>query len=146
MENQHYARIKIFQSGGGAEFTSNCFQAHLRNSGIHHQLSCSYTPAQNGRAERKTPSRDPGCPTISCMIGASRVDRALLDLGASLNLLPHSVYQKLGLGQLKPTPMTLQLADRSVKVPRGVVENVLIQVDKFYFPIDFIVIDTEPIA
>lgn len=80
------------------------------------------------------------------MIGASRVDQALLDLGASVNLLPHSIYQKLGLGQLKPTPMTLQLADCSDKVPRGVVEDVLIQVDKFYFPVDFVVIDTEPVA
>lgn len=95
---------------------------------------------------KETPSRDPDCPTISCMVGASRVDRTLLNLGASVNLLPHSVYEKLGLGQLKPTPMTLQLADRSVKVPRGVVEDVLIQVNKFYFSVDFIVIDTEPVA
>ena len=53
VENQHSARIKIFQSDGGAEFTSNYFKAHLRTSGIHHQLSCPYTPAQNGRAKRK---------------------------------------------------------------------------------------------
>ena len=53
VENQHSARIKIFQSDGGAEFTSNCFKTHLHTSGIHHQLSCPYSPAQNGRAERK---------------------------------------------------------------------------------------------
>lgn len=53
VENQHSARIKIFGSDGGAEFTSNCFQAHLRNSRIHHQLSCPYTPAQDGRTEGK---------------------------------------------------------------------------------------------
>jgi hypothetical protein len=52
---------------------------------------------------------------------------------------------QLGLGELKPTSMTLQLADRSVKVPRGIVEDVLIKVDKFYFPMDFIVLDTEPV-
>jgi hypothetical protein len=46
---------------------------------------------------------------------------------------------------LKPTSMTLQLADRSVKIPRGIVEDVLIKVDKFYFPVDFIVLDTEPV-
>jgi hypothetical protein len=68
-----------------------------------------------------------------------------LDLGASVNLLPYSVYLQLGLGELKPTTMTLQLADRSVKVPRGIVEDVLIKVDKFYFPVDFIVLDTEPV-
>jgi hypothetical protein len=68
-----------------------------------------------------------------------------LDLIASVNFLPYSVYLQLGLGELKPTTMTLQLADRSVKVPRGIVEDVLIKVDKFYFPVDFIVLDTEPV-
>jgi hypothetical protein len=89
--------------------------------------------------------KDPGCPTIACMIGVSQIERALLDLGASVNLLPYSIYVQLGLGELKLTSMTLQLADRSVKVPRGVVEDVLIKVDKFYFPVDFIVLDTEPV-
>ena len=59
-------------------------------------------------------------------------------------MLPYSVYQQLGLGELRPTRITLQLADRSIRVPRGMVEDVLIQVDKFYFPVDFIVIDTQP--
>jgi hypothetical protein len=89
--------------------------------------------------------KDPGCPTISCTIGVSHIEKALLDLGASVNLLPYSVYLQLGLGELKPTSMTLQLADRSVKIPRGIVEDVLIKVDKFYFPMDFIVLDTEPV-
>jgi hypothetical protein len=89
--------------------------------------------------------KDPGCPTIACMIGESQINRALLDLGASVNLLPYSVYLKLGLGELKPTTVTLQLADRSLKRPRGILEDVLIKVDKFYFPVDFIVIDTESV-
>jgi hypothetical protein len=58
--------------------------------------------------------KDPGCPTITCMIGVSQIKQALLDLGASVNLLPYSVYMQLELGKLKPTSMTLQLADRSV--------------------------------
>jgi hypothetical protein len=62
-----------------------------------------------------------------------------------VNLLPYSVYLQLGLGELKPTSMTLELADQSVKTPRGIVEDVLIKVDKFYFPVDFIVLDTKPI-
>ncbi|RVW64368.1 Retrovirus-related Pol polyprotein from transposon 297 [Vitis vinifera] len=63
--------------------------------------------------------KDPGCPTISVMIGGKVVEKALLDLGASVNLLPYSVYKQLGLGELKPTSITLSLADRSVKIPRG---------------------------
>jgi hypothetical protein len=89
--------------------------------------------------------KDLGCPTIACMIGVSQINRALLDLGASVNLIPYSVYLQLGLGELKPTMVTLQLADRSMKRPWGIIEDVLIKVDKFYFPIDFIVIDTEPV-
>ncbi|KAI5663025.1 hypothetical protein M9H77_22348 [Catharanthus roseus] len=63
--------------------------------------------------------KDPGVPTISCLIGNHKIDRALLDLGSSVNLLPYYVYEELGLGELQPTDMTLQLADRSIKVPRG---------------------------
>ena len=62
-----------------------------------------------------------------------------------MNLLPYSVYKQLGLGELKPTNITLSLVDRSVKIPKGIVEDVLVKVDKFYYPIDFVVLDTEPI-
>ena len=89
--------------------------------------------------------KDPGSPTISVNIGGTCIDKALLDLGASVNLLPYSVYKQLGLGELKPTNITLSLADRSVKIPKGIVEDVLVKVDKFYYPVDFIVLDTEPI-
>ncbi|XP_021833742.1 uncharacterized protein LOC110773522 [Prunus avium] len=61
--------------------------------------------------------KDPGCPTISCVVGNFYVEHALLDLGASVNLMLYSVYKQLGLGELKPTSVTLQLADRSVKIP-----------------------------
>ena len=90
--------------------------------------------------------KDPGSPTISFNIGGTSIDKALLDLGASVNLLPYSVYKQLGLGELKPTNITISLADRSVKIPKGIVEDVLVKVDKFYYPVDFVVLDTEPIA
>ena len=96
----------------------------------------------------KTPvkHKDPGSPTILVNIGGTCIDKALLDLGASVNLLPYSVYKQLGLRELKPTNITLSLADRSVKIPKGIVEDVLVKVDKFYYPVDFVVLDTEPIA
>ena len=74
------------------------------------------------------------------------MDKALLDLGASVNLLPYSMYKQLGLGELKSTNITLSLADRSVKIPKGIVEDVLVKVDNFYCPVDFMVLDTEPMA
>ena len=98
--------------------------------------------------QSKTPVKykDPGSPTISINIGGTCIDKALLDLGASVNLLPYSMYKQLGLGELKPTNITLSLADRSVKIPKGIVEDVLVKVDKFYYPVDFVGLDTEPIA
>ena len=60
--------------------------------------------------------------------------------------MPYSVYKQLDLGELKPTNITLSLADRLVKIPKGIVEDVLVKVDKFYYPVDFVVLDTELIA
>ena len=90
--------------------------------------------------------KDPGSPTISENIGGTCVDIALLNLGASVNLLPYSVYKQLGLGELKPTNITLSLADRSVKIPKGIVEDVLVKVENFYYPVDFVILDTKPVA
>jgi hypothetical protein len=97
--------------------------------------------------QHNTPSKlkDPGAPTISCIIEQKEIDKALLDLGVRVNLLPYSVYQQLGLWELKPTTMILQLVDRSIKKPRGIVEDVIINVDKFFFPVDFIILDIEPV-
>ena len=74
------------------------------------------------------------------------MDKALLNLGANVNLLPYSVYKQLGLGELKPTTITLSLAYRSVKILKGIVKDVLVKVDKFYYPIDFVVLDTKPVV
>ena len=90
--------------------------------------------------------KDPGSPTISIVVGNSKMGHALVDLGVSVNLFPYSVYVELGLGELEPTNITLQLADRSVKIPRGIVKDVLVQVDKFYFPVDFVFLDTQPVV
>ncbi|XP_075499192.1 uncharacterized protein LOC142537569 [Primulina tabacum] len=95
--------------------------------------------------QRKLPQKlkDPGSFTIPCVIGGSRVNRALCDLGASINLMPFSIYKTLELGEVKPSTITLQLADRSLTYPRGIVEDVLVKVDKFIFPADFVILDME---
>ena len=91
-------------------------------------------------------NKDPGSPTISIVVGNSKLGHALVDLGVSVNLFPYSVYVELGLRELEPTNITLQLADRSVKIPRGIVKYVLVKVDKFYFPVDFVVLETQPVV
>ena len=95
--------------------------------------------------QRKLPQKlkDPGSFTIPCTIGNAIFERALCDLGASINLMPLSIFKRLGLGEARPTTVTLQLADRSLKHPRGVIEDVLVKVNKFIFPVDFIVLDME---
>ncbi|RVW59104.1 Retrovirus-related Pol polyprotein from transposon 412 [Vitis vinifera] len=114
--------------------------------GLHVTKNAFLTEQVSAIIQSKSPVKykDPGCPTISVNIGGTHVEKALLDLGASVNLLPYSVYKQLGLGGLKPTTITFSLADRSVKIPRGVIEDVLVQVEKFYYPVDFVVLDTDP--
>ncbi|XP_020224161.1 uncharacterized protein LOC109806192 [Cajanus cajan] len=88
-------------------------------------------------------SRDPGSFTLPVSIGNLSMSKALLDLGASINLIPLSMLKKIGEVQVRPTRMTLQLADRSIKLPHGIVEDMIVKVDKFMFPVDFIVMDME---
>ncbi|KAH9780125.1 hypothetical protein KPL71_007966 [Citrus sinensis] len=85
--------------------------------------------------------KDPRSFNIPCTIGNTYFEKALCDLGASINLMPFSVFKKLGLGEPNATTVTLQLVDRSIKYPRDIVEDVLVKVDKFIFPADFIVLD-----
>ena len=93
----------------------------------------------------KTPLKykDTRCPTISRIIGDHGVEQALLDLGDSVNLIPYSIYLQLGLGDIKPTSMVLQLADRSIKRPKGMIEDVLVEIDKFYYLVDFLILETQ---
>lgn len=87
--------------------------------------------------------KDPGSFTIPCSIGNSYFEKALCDLGASINLMPFSVFRKLGMQEPQPTNISLQLANISITHPRGIVEDVLVKVDKFVFPADFAVLDME---
>lgn len=88
--------------------------------------------------------KDPGCPTISITIGQTTLENCLLDLGASVNLIPYFVFKTLNLGKLKPTNLQLRLVDRSTKIPKGVIEDVIVKVNDFYYPADFIILEIEP--
>ncbi|XP_022851725.1 uncharacterized protein LOC111373417 [Olea europaea var. sylvestris] len=95
--------------------------------------------------EQRIPQKykDLGCPIISYVIGNRKFAQAHQDLRASVNLMPYAIYLLLGLEEMKPTSVVLQLAGRSTIQPRGVVEDVLVQVDKFHNPIDFLVLDVK---
>ena len=79
--------------------------------------------------------------TIPCLIGDCPLEKALCDLGKCTNLMPLSVFPKLGLGEVKPTTITLQLVDRSLTYPWRIIEDILMKVDKFIFLVDFVVLD-----
>ena len=87
--------------------------------------------------------KDPGSFTIPCTIGEFEFPKALCDSGASINLMPYSVAKKLSLGEITPTTVTLQMADRTLAKPEGIIEDVLVKVGKFIFPADFIILDME---
>ncbi|XP_026436562.1 uncharacterized protein LOC113334546 [Papaver somniferum] len=93
--------------------------------------------------QKKLPPKlkDPGSFTIPCTISTTRFDRALLDLGATINVMPASIYETLDLGPLKDIGIIIQLADRYTTYLKGVVEDVLVQVSELIFPADFYVLD-----
>ncbi|XP_070029284.1 uncharacterized protein [Nicotiana sylvestris] len=97
------------------------------------------------RVQNKNPQnlKDPSSFTIPVRIGNVDVGHALCDLGASINLMTLSLYKILGLGAPKPTTVILQLADRSIAYPEGVIEDVQLKIGKFIFPADFIILDFE---
>src|SRR5262249_42778624 len=76
-------------------------------------------------------------------IGSLTINDALADLGASINVMPYSIFKKLGMREPRLTRMSIQLADRTIRHPRGIIKNILVRVDKFLFPIDFVVLDMD---
>nr|XP_009601441.1 uncharacterized protein LOC104096739 [Nicotiana tomentosiformis] len=99
----------------------------------------------SSRIQSKLPQKlkDPGSFTIQISIGKHAVGRVLSDLGASINLMPLSMFKQLGLGEPRPTTVILLLADRSLAHHEGVIEDVLVQVGSFIFPANFIILDYE---
>ncbi|CAN6706893.1 unnamed protein product [Malus baccata var. baccata] len=95
--------------------------------------------------QRKLPPKckDPGSFTIPCVIGNTRFESAMLDLGASINVMPYSIYASMNLGELKNDGVIIQLVDRSNAYSKGVLEDVLVQVNHLVFPADFYVLEME---
>ncbi|XP_075103703.1 uncharacterized protein LOC142178272 [Nicotiana tabacum] len=84
---------------------------------------------------------DPGSFTIPCTLGGVYFEKTLYDSRASINLMSFSIFRKLNLGEMKDICVSLQFAYQSTKKPKGIIENMLVKVDKFVFPIDFIVLE-----
>ncbi|GKA96333.1 retrovirus-related pol polyprotein from transposon TNT 1-94 [Tanacetum coccineum] len=85
--------------------------------------------------------KDPRSFILPGTIGTTTVSNALADLGASISIMPFSLFKRLGLGNPKPINMVIEMANRSLQSPKGIVENVLVKINKFIFPVDFIILD-----
>ncbi|XP_050874873.1 uncharacterized protein LOC127078461 [Lathyrus oleraceus] len=85
--------------------------------------------------------KDRGSVTIPCTIGDKKFKKALIDLEASVSLMPLSIYKKLGLGTVQDTRMTLQFVDRSVRQPYGIMEDILVKIDKFVLLVNFVILE-----
>nr|GFA33345.1 hypothetical protein [Tanacetum cinerariifolium]GFA33368.1 hypothetical protein [Tanacetum cinerariifolium] len=85
--------------------------------------------------------RDPMSFTIPCIIGSQAIDKALADLGASISLMPYSMFSRLEMRELKPTRMCIELANKMTQYPQGIDENVPVKIDKFAFSVDFLILD-----
>ncbi|GKA33364.1 retrovirus-related pol polyprotein from transposon TNT 1-94 [Tanacetum coccineum] len=85
--------------------------------------------------------KDPGSSTLPCYINNVCFINAFADLGSSVSVMPLSTYLNLGLGELAHTKLTVELADKTVKYPKGLAKNVLVGIGKFVFPVDFIILD-----
>ncbi|KAM1048644.1 hypothetical protein ACFX2C_027835 [Malus domestica] len=98
--------------------------------------------------QRKLPTKckHPGSFTIPCIIGTTRFEHAMLDLGASINVMPYYIYESMNLGELKKDGVIIQLANRSNAYPKGVLDDVLLQVNHLIFLADFYVLDMEDSA
>ena len=81
--------------------------------------------------------------TIPCIIGLLHFVKALCDLGACINLMPLLIYKKFSLGDPKPTTMRLLMDDRIVKRPIGILHDMLVKLESFIYPADFVILDCE---
>ncbi|GJS54464.1 reverse transcriptase domain-containing protein [Tanacetum coccineum] len=110
------------------------------------QISAAFlSDESSAMIQNKVPPKlgDPGSFLIPCNFNKTFSCNALADLGASINLMPYSLYAKLSLETLKPTKMSVRLADRSFQYPVGIAENMLVEVGKFTFPADFVILEME---
>ncbi|GJX92120.1 retrovirus-related pol polyprotein from transposon TNT 1-94 [Tanacetum coccineum] len=91
--------------------------------------------------EHSPKEKDPGSFVLPCIIGNTTVSNALANLGASISVMSFSMFKRLGLGNPIPFNMVIEMADRSMQSPKGIVEHVLVKIHKFIFSVDFVILD-----
>ncbi|GJU05082.1 zinc knuckle CX2CX4HX4C containing protein [Tanacetum coccineum] len=129
--------IEYFSANSG--FSDNEEQ-ETDDSGMAEAVAALEATLKKKREEPKK-EQDPGSFILPCSIGKLDFKKALADLGASISIMPFSMYKRLGIGKLKPINMLTDMADIPKCALKGIVENLLIKIDKFIFPVDFVILD-----
>jgi len=129
----------LYQMPLYAKFLKGIFS---KKKTIEHNETIALTRESSAIIKKPPPNlRDLGSFSIACVIGSETIDKALCDLGASVSLLPLSLFKRIEIGELKPTEMTLKLADRSTIQVVGFVEDIPVKMEGIYIPTDFVVVD-----
>ena len=115
-----------------------------RKKAIEHNETIALTRESSAIIKKLPPKLgDPSSFSIPCVIGSEAIDKAMCDLGASVSLLPLSLFNRIGIGELKPTEVTLKLVDRTNIHPVGFIEDIPIEIGGIYIPTDFVVLDMD---
>ncbi|GKB03973.1 reverse transcriptase domain-containing protein [Tanacetum coccineum] len=146
--NQNFLRINVplIDVLAGMPNYGKFLKELISNKHKIEQISAAFlSDESSAMIQNKVPPKlgDPGSFLIPCNFNKTFSCNALADLGASINLMPYSLYAKLSLESLKPTKMSVRLADRSFQYPVGIAENMLVEVGKFTFPADFVILEME---
>ncbi|XP_073031228.1 uncharacterized protein [Primulina eburnea] len=139
---QRFLQLKAeFQKKKGLEDLKNLHS----NTQFAEQEEVAFTGGDDKSRKGNLPQKlqDPREFVVPCEIGSQSEENAICDSGASVNIMPSFLYEKLGLSRIKPTGLSLQMADKSVRTPLGVVEDVELKIDKIRLLADFVVLDSE---
>ncbi|XP_075515750.1 uncharacterized protein LOC142550561 [Primulina tabacum] len=137
---QRFLQLKAeFQKKKGLEDLKN-LHSNIQSA---EQEEVAFTGGDDKGGKGNLPKKlqDPGEFVVPCEIGSQSVKKAICDSGASVNIMPSFLYEKLGLSKMKPTGLSLQMADKSIKTPLGIVEDVELKIDKTRLLADFVVLD-----
>ncbi|XP_075507395.1 uncharacterized protein LOC142544222 [Primulina tabacum] len=137
---QRFLQLKVeFQKKKGLEDLKN-LHSNIQSA---EQEEVAFTGGDDKGRQGNLPQKlqDPREFVVPCEIGSQSVKKAICDSGASVNIMPSFLYEKLGLSRIKPTGLSLQMADKSVRTPLGIVEDVELKIDKIRLLADFVVLD-----
>ncbi|XP_071727465.1 uncharacterized protein [Rutidosis leptorrhynchoides] len=141
MMKQVHVNMLLIQVLKGMPNYGKFIKNMLSSKGKYEEVSATFLVEECSAIlqKQKMPPKlgDPGHFVIPCNMGGSEVYDALVNLGASVNLMPYSIYKKLNLGELKPTRMVLKMGIQTFDTPIGIAEDLMVKVGKLTFPVDF---------